>query len=295
MDEAEVGAVPRGFMARFSRGRDYHHALGERLARFTSDMQTKFARQVEVHSFADTGPIVDRSVALRAGLGSRGKNTCVYAGEYGSWVVLGEVLVDVELEADSSSPSDLCGECTECMKACPTGAICAPYTVDVKRCLSKVTQSGGAIPVDLREKMGVRIYGCDTCQCACPQNRNAKPGNVESLRPSSGLGNNPELIPLLNMTKAEFDVRVGPTTASWIRRSRFRRNVAVALGNIGDPSAVPTLVEALNDMNPIIRGHAAWSLGKIGTPQARISLEKALAVEMDDGARVEIQNALGTE
>lgn len=284
--------APRGWMARFSQGLDYHAVLQERLNALACRVEAEVGRRVEVRSFADTGPIVDRSAAIRAGTGSRGKNTCLYVGDYGSWVVLGELLADLELEPDEHAPLDICGECDECMKACPTGAICAPYTVDVRICLSHITQSKGFIPHWLREKMGTRIYGCDTCQEACPLNRNAGPGNIDAFRPSAGLGANPELLPLLKMGPSEFRERVGPTTAGWIRRARFRRNVAVALGNVGDPIAVPALIEALSDEDPTIRGHIAWALGRIGTPAGHDALKSALGKETDDQVTSEIAQAL---
>ncbi len=285
-------AVPQGWIARFARGLDYHHALQERLLALAGRIEAEVGHHVEIRSFADTGPLVDRSAAIRAGLGSRGKNTCVYVDEYGSWVVLGELLTDLELEPDQPAPLDMCGECDECMKACPTGAICAPYTVDVRICLSHVTQSKGFVPHWLREKMGTRIYGCDTCQSACPLNRDARPGDIESLRPSAGLGTHPELLPLLNIGPSDFKRIVGPTTAGWIRRTRFRRNVAIALGNIGDPVAVPELIEALADEEPLVRGHAAWALGRIGTPPAIHALENALTRETDESVTAEIAQAL---
>jgi len=281
---------PGGWMARFSRGLDYHQVLQERMFVLAGDIQARLGHHVEIRSFADTGPIADRSAAIRSGLGSRGKNTCVYVGDYKSWIVLGELLTDIELEPDDPAPLDVCGECDECMKACPTGAICEPYVVDVKICLSQVTQSKGFIPHGLREKMGTRIYGCDTCQSACPLNRDATPGNIEDFRPYKGLGANAELLPLINITPQEFEARVKPTTAGWIRRTRFRRNVAVALGNTGDPIAVPELVQALSDPEAVIRGHVAWALGKIGG--ARQALESALARETDPQAADEIRIGL---
>lgn len=291
-DTTDQPGEPRGLMSRFSRGLDYHQVIQERLFALAGDIQRKLGRHAEIRSYADTGPLADRSVAIRAGVGSRGKNTCVYAGEYKSWVVLGELLTDIELEPDPPAPLDICGECDLCMKACPTSAICAPYTVDVRICLSQVTQRAGFIPHWLREKMGTRIYGCDTCQSACPLNKDAKPGTVEEFRPSQGLGAHPELLPLLNMTPAGFKERVGPTTAGWIRRTRFRRNVAVALGNTRDPAGVPGLVEALSDPEPVIRGHAAWALGRIGIPDARSALESALSEEADEQVIEEIRSTL---
>lgn len=293
-DESETSDrsdSPRGWLARFARGIDYHTVLQERLAVLAERIQEEVGGHAEIRSYADTGPIADRSAAIRAGIGSRGKNTCVYVGEYKSWVVLGELLTDIELEPDPPAPLDVCGECDECMKACPTGAICAPYTVDVRICLSRVTQSKGYIPPWLREKMGTRIYGCDTCQSACPLNRVARPADIEQFRSSSGLGAHPELLPLLNIGPSEFKNRVGPTTTGWIRRTRFRRNVAIALGNIGDPMAVPALIEALADPDPVIRGHSAWALGRIGTVEARHGLETALLRESDGGVIHEIAQA----
>jgi epoxyqueuosine reductase len=215
----------------------------------------------------------------------------VYVGEYKSWVVLGELLTDLELDPDPPAPLDICGECDECMNACPTGATCEPYVVDVKICLSHITQSKGFIPHRLREKLGARIYGCDACQSACPLNKDARPGNIDDFRPYKGLGANPELLPLINISPEEFEARARPTTAGWIRRTRFRRNVAVALGNCGDPAAVPHLVEALSDPKPVIRGHAAWALGRIGS--ARRELDSALARETDPQAAEEIRMAIG--
>lgn len=302
---------PRGQMAHFSQGLDYHQLLQERMFVLAGDIRAKLGGYAEIRSFADTGPIADRSAAIRAGLGSRGKNTCVYVTgrgynplpnkemlgrglnplPYGSWVVLGELLTDLELDPDPPAPLDICGECDECMKACPTGAICEPYVVDVKICLSHVTQSKGFIPHWLREKLGTRIYGCDTCQSACPLNTpGADRGNIEEFRPYKGLGANPQLLPLANISSQEFEARVKPTTAGWIRRTCFRRNVAVALGNVGDPVAVPYLLEALSDPEPIIRGHAAWALGRIGG--ARQMLDAALARETDPQAADEIRMAL---
>ncbi|MCX6374763.1 MAG: tRNA epoxyqueuosine(34) reductase QueG, partial [Armatimonadetes bacterium] len=259
---------PHGMVAAFAQGLDYHGVVQERLSALAERIQAKVG-PAEIRSFADTGPISDRSAAISAGIGSRGKNTCVYVGEYGSWVVLGELLTDIELEPDEPSALDICGECDECMRACPTGAIVAPYTLDARICLSRVTQSKGIIPIPLREKLGTRIYGCDTCQSACPLNRCAKPGNLDEFRPSAGLGEAPELLPLLNLSPKDFEERVAPTTAGWIGRARFRRNVAIALGNIRDPAAVPELTKALSDPEPIIRAHAAWSLGRIRRPDAR--------------------------
>lgn len=283
---------PKRWLAGFARGIDYHAVLQKRLSTLGERIRAECPGRVEIRSYADTGPIADRSVAIRAGLGSRGKNTCVYVGEYKSWVVLAELLTDIELHPDAPAPLDVCGECQECMKACPTGAICSPYTVDMRICLSQVTQSKGFIPHWLREKMGTRIYGCDICQSACPLNRDAKPGNVEAFRASAGLGVHPELLPLLNIGPPEFTKLVGPTTAGWVGRTRFRRNAAIALGNLADPIALSELEISLTDPSPIIRGHSAWAIGRIGNGRAKRLLESALSSETDISVLAEIRLAL---
>lgn len=284
--------TPRGFVARFARGLDYHLVMRKRLASLGEAIRSKVGLNVEIGSLIDTGPILDRSVAIRAGVGSRGKNTCIYVGEYKSWVVLGELVTNLDLLPDEPNLRDICGECDACVKACPTGAIRAPYAVNVQICLSYITQMKGIIPPSFREKLGNRIYGCDTCQSACPLNRNAKPGNVDEFLPSAGLSGSPELIPLLNITPHEFKMRIAPTTMGWIKRTRFRRNIAVALGNIGDPAAIPSLTQALHDPEPIIRAHAAWALGKIGNQSAKRTLESALGWEINEMVAAEIRSAL---
>lgn len=282
---------PRGWVARFARGLDYHKALEKRLSILTKNIRSKLGQTIQIMAFGDTGPMVDRSAAIRAGVGFRGKNTCVYVREYSSWVVLAELLTDLELEPDSEAELERCTQCNECIRACPTGALCAPYVLNVRLCLSHVTQTGGFIPRWLREKMGTRIYGCDTCQSACPLNREAKPGNVEEFLWKEGLEGSPELIPLLNISSQEFRERIAQTTAGWIRRTRFRRNVAIALGNAGHPAAIPALTEALQDPEPVIRGHAAWALGRLG---AQTPLESALIYETDIDVLNEIRAALNS-
>jgi epoxyqueuosine reductase len=285
-------SVPRGRVARFAWGLDYHRVLLERLSGLAESIGVRADGNVEIRCFADTPLLLDRPVAVRAGLGSYGKNACVYAGEYGSWVVLGELVTDIELDVDEPANEDICEDCEECMKACPTGAISAPYVIDRRVCLSQITQSKGFIPQQLREKMGTRIYGCDDCQSVCPLNRTARPGNIRELSPTEGIGESPELIPLLNISAEEFARIVKPTTAGWIGRTRFRRNVAVALGNTGDPAAEPALREALSDPEPIIRGHSSWALGRIGTPSARAYLEAAAGRETHEETSHEIRLAI---
>ena len=288
--EASPKSDSFGFFARFSYGIDYHTVLREKMSKFADRIRREIDNRVDIRSFADTGPFVDRSVAVRSGIGSFGKNCCVYTRDYGSWVVLGELITDLELQADPPS-REICGKCSKCMEACPMGAISAPYTVDAGICLSRITQSKGYIPQALRKAMGSRIYGCDTCQSACPVNKHAIPGNIESFRPLSWqVTENPA--EWLNISSTDFQQNVAPATAGWIRRQRFRRNVAVALGNMKDTTSVPQLIEAVSDPDPIIRSHSAWALGRIGGHRAGIALGKALVAELDSEVLSEIRYAL---
>ncbi|MHB0913827.1 MAG: tRNA epoxyqueuosine(34) reductase QueG [Armatimonadota bacterium] len=261
-----------GYFARFSLGRDYHAVLRERLA--------KLAERLPGEVYVDTNPMNERALAVRAGLGFRGENGCVYAGEYGSFVVLGELLTEVELEPSAPAEGG-CLRCGACVRACPTGALAAR---DPSRCLSRITQMKGPIPRELREALGCRVYGCDTCQSVCPLNAKARPGNLPEFA-----GESPHPLDLVNISPADFREKIAPTTAGWIRRTRLRRNAAVALGNVGNPRAIPSLTEALSDPEPLVRAHAAWALGCLS---ARSALETALSLETDEAVEAEIRAAL---
>lgn len=291
-DRIPCDGLLRGTLSRFAQGLDYHQAMRSRLSSLSDAIRVLVGSSVEITPVADTGPMVDRAVASRAGSGTVGKNSSIITEDYGSWVVLGELITSLELPPDTSARPDVCGDCDRCIKACPTGALCAPFTIDVKRCVSYLTQSKGLIPAEYRKAMGTNIYGCDACQNACPHNFRAKLGDIDHFRESSGLGSSPELLPLLNLTSSDFRTRVMPTTAGWIRRTRFRRNVAVALGNIGDPQAITPLAQVLSDPQEIMRAHAAWALWCIGGKQSRSYLEHALEVEDSSDVRREIQAAL---
>jgi epoxyqueuosine reductase len=237
--------------------------------------------------------VLDRAWAERAGLGWIGKNTNVILMPRGSWFFLGEILTDSELPPDPPAGNH-CGRCTRCIPACPTGAITAPYRLDARRCISYLTiEHRGPIPPALRPLIGTRIFGCDDCQEVCPWNRFATPtANPDfAERPEQ---QTPALIPLLSMDEREFRSRFEGTAVLRAKRAGFLRNVAVALGNLRDPRAVPALCRALGeDPDPVVRGHAAWALGRIGGEAARAALDTAAAGEPDPEARGEIEAARG--
>jgi epoxyqueuosine reductase len=277
-------------MARFSRGTDYHAVMQDMQNRLIDAIKTKLGVSAEFKAFADTGPISDRSAAIRSGLGSQGKNGCIYSSEYGSWIVLGELITSIELKADDPASADICGDCTLCIDSCPTAAISAPYTIDVRKCISQATQCKGFIPLDLRAKMGNSIYGCDICQNVCPLNIRAKAGNHQQFIPA----NQPkmDINHLMLLTVDDFRKYIKPMTAGWIRRQRIRRNAIVAAGNSGDDLYAEALASLLSDEAPVIRGHAAWSLGMLESRLSKPILEKALLRESDPQAKIEITAAL---
>jgi epoxyqueuosine reductase len=244
---------------------------------------------VEGRIYVDDGPVLDRAVAERAGLGWFGKNTCILTPGYGSWVFLGEVITGLELEADQPLKKS-CGLCLRCLEACPTGAIVAPYILDNRRCISFLTiENRGPIPRELRPLVGDWLFGCDICQEVCPVNRKASPAREPAFMGvrTSRL----ELVPLLRMGDGEFSERFRASPIRRAKRLGLQRNACVVLGNLGDPSAVPALARVLREGEPLLRAHAAWALGRLGG-RARRHLSEALKMEGEPAVREEIEAAL---
>lgn len=283
----DEGKGPKGRIARFAVGKDYHSAIGVRL----KELGEWLSEQVPGTKYiicVDNGPMIDRAAAREAGIGPYGKHASIITHKSGSWVALGEMVTDVELEYDDPAPMEECGGCEICMKACPSGAIVCPFVIDQTRCISHLTQMKGFIPRELRPLIGDRIYGCDICQESCPKNIGIPVKKDTEVFIPHVLS----LIPLLNITQEEFDRLIGPTAIYWIGRTRFRRNIAIAIGNSGNPSAVPELIKSLSDPDPIVRGHAAWALGQISGDNACRALQKALDTEIDESVIEEIEEAL---
>ncbi len=281
----------RGKIARYARGDDYHDLMKERLQALLLFIQDTANRPVEGRVYVDTGPVLEREFAIRAGLGWFGKHTNLIHKRIGSWLLIGEILLDIELQPDQPA-ADHCGTCTRCIEACPTDAIVAPYVVDARRCISYHTiEMKGAIPTEYRAAMGGRVFGCDDCQDVCPWNRRA-PVTRHAAFISRPWNEMPVLIEMLGLTPEEFRNRFRGSPIKRTKRRGLLRNTAVALGNTKDPEAVPALADSLGDDEPLVRGHAAWALGHIGGDQALVALEEARKTEKDPWVIEEITQAL---
>lgn len=282
---------PRGKIARYAWGDDYHDVIKERLRKFAARLPHIAGRPVSTRIFVDDGPMNDRAAAARAGIGWFGKNTNILTQSHGSWVFLAQVITDMPLEPDAPLKKT-CGQCSLCIPACPTGAIVAPYVIDNKRCISYLTiELRGAIPRELRPLVGDWVFGCDICQDVCPVNRKA----IGSLEPAFRQRHDfaaPALIPLLELDQAAFSKRFRRSPIKRTKRVGLQRNVCVALGNIGDPAAIPTLAKTLNHDSSLVRRHAAWALGRIGGRQAADALSAALKEEPCHDVVEEIRLAL---
>lgn len=282
----------KGWISRYAWGDDYHDLMKERLELLLEKTREICPGPVEGKAFVDSGPVLERDIAGVAGIGWIGKNTHLISPQRGSWFFLGELFLSVELAYDRAI-KDRCGKCDLCLKACPTGAFVGPYVLDARRCISYLTiELKGAIPRHLRPLVGNHIFGCDICQEVCPYNVKAMPTAEEAFAAREGLYA-PELIPLLSLSETDFRVRFRGGPVLRAKRRGFLRNVAVALGNLKNCEAVPALVQALQDEEPLVRSHVAWALGQIGTPESIEALRKRLEIEPDTEVREEIEEALG--
>jgi epoxyqueuosine reductase len=253
--------IRRGLVARYARFDDYHDVLEEKLKALTA-----FVNQLGANTrslwYADTGPILERDFAQRAGLGFVGKHTNLISRKLGNWIFLAEILTSLELEPDAPE-TNRCGTCTRCIAACPTNAITAPFTLDARKCISYLTiELKGAIPVELRPLIGNRIFGCDDCLAVCPWNRFARDGKMMKSHLHAEV-TTPDLIELLSLDDAQFKSRFAGSPMLRTKRRGLLRNVCVALGNVGDASALPALEKAALDKEPLIAEHARWAMEQI--------------------------------
>ena len=262
------GTQSSGPIARYARGDDYHDVMIRKLEMLHDWISAKAGRPVAGKAYVDTGPILERDLARRAGLGWFGKNTNLVNPKLGSFFFIGALLVDFELDADEPFETDRCGTCTRCLDACPTDAFVAPRVLDATRCISYLTiEAKGEIPVELRAPVGELIYGCDICQDVCPWNhRFSKDLTEGALQPRERLASTDARAlarELLTMNDEQFRETFRGSPMKRAKRRGLARNAAVVLGNTGDESDTSLLVQALDHDEPLVREHAEWALDRI--------------------------------
>src|SRR3989441_9664456 len=283
---------PRGRIAAYALGRDYHDVLLERMQPLITMLRE---RGPVAKTYVDHGWMLDRAAAARAGLGWLGKNTNLLIPGVGSYVLLAEIVTSAELEPDLPLKKT-CGSCDACMRVCPTGALIEPGVLATRRCISFWTiEHRGVIPLEIRPLIGDWIFGCDLCQEVCPVNvspRAATPDAqaLEAFGPT--IDARPRLEELLALDEDSFRARFASSAVWRTRRSGLLRNVCIALGNVADRDSVPALAIALGDAESLVRGHAAWALGRLGGMAARAHLAQALRRETDAWVRDECAQAL---
>ncbi len=280
-----------GRVSNYAWSQDYHRRVRDVLAQVAAMLDAS-AGECATRIVCDTMPFAERTFAARAGLGWIGKHTNLIAPKFGSFVFLGEIVTTLQLEADAPLTKS-CGSCARCVDVCPTGALRGDATIDARLCISDLTQRTDAVPAELRPLVGTWIWGCDLCQEACPPTRLAGFTGDDAFAPRSDDQAHPNLPALLRLRSSTFKRRFRGTAMGWRGAAVLRRNAAVALGNALDRSAVPALAESLAaDPHPLVRGHAAWALGRIGSPRALAALRERQPAESDDGVRRAIGAAL---
>ena len=249
----------KGRLSKSSWGIDYHKMLNTKMESLVREISK--IKDFEYKFFIDTGPLIDRALAKRSGIGYIGKNCSIINDEYGSFLFLGYMLTNLELSPDSRI-EEKCGDCRLCIKACPTGALEEPYKLNPKKCISYLTQTKENIPIELRGKMGIKIYGCDTCQSVCPKNKGIINSNHEEFIPEITKGYM-DLEELLYISNRQFKNKYGHMAGSWRGKTIFKRNAIIALGNRKEIRNIELLIQQLKDPNPMIRDYASWAIIKI--------------------------------
>lgn len=252
-----------GQIAAYAWGDDYHLVIPERLQALVDFIEKQVGHSVPNRWYTDTGPILERDLAQHAGLGWIGKNTCLINPHHGSYFLLAEILLGIELEPDPPFQTDQCGTCTRCIEACPTQCILPDRTIDARRCISYLTiELKKDIPTDLRSFIGNWIFGCDVCQMVCPWNRFAASDGDPALAPREDIPR-PNLIHELELISEEFNRKFKNNPIKRAKHKGYLRNIAIALGNSKDAAAVPALKKVLNHPEPMVREHANWALKQI--------------------------------
>ncbi|MGB9779682.1 tRNA epoxyqueuosine(34) reductase QueG [Caldanaerobacter sp.] len=279
-----------GIISKSSWGRDYHLILREKMRNLCEFLKSE-CPEANMVSLVDNNPLLERAIAYHAGIGWFGKNGLIINEEYGSYLFLGEILINKYFEPDTPQESK-CGDCDLCIKACPTKAIEKPYLVNANKCLSFITVKKGKIEEELSKKLGRRIYGCDTCQEVCPFNKRAKKVKREEFLPTNLLPRY-SLLRILNMTNKEFREIFGPTASSWRGKNVIIRNAIIACVNLQNRDCVEHIKKHLKSESPLLRGYSAWALSYLEEEDKALEeIRKALKDEKDDFAAKMMEEAL---
>ena len=286
-------------IASYAQIEDYHTFLVPLLEKVTSFIEALSGEAINAKIFTDAGPILEREVACTAGLGWIGKNSCLINPRFGSYFFLAEILLDIQLrkEEETSFPlPDRCGNCRRCIDSCPTHCIKENRTIDARNCIAYLTiENRGKIPFELRESIGMNLFGCDVCQQVCPWNQklpliNHPPGCVDSFPMIMDIVNNSSIL-----DEREFNQKFASSPISRAKRRGFYRNLAVVLGNLHNKATIPLLKQLMADTDSLVRQHAAWALGRFSSQHAEEILQAALAIEQDQIVIKEIRQALETK
>ncbi|MDR6291330.1 MULTISPECIES: tRNA epoxyqueuosine(34) reductase QueG [Inquilinus] len=274
----------RGAISVYAQGRDYHDVVKKKLKALGGWIHRSFNTELKV--FVDTAPVMEKPLAMQAGIGWQGKHTNLVSRDYGSWLFLGEIYLAIELPPDAPE-RDHCGSCRACLDSCPTAAFPTPYRLDARRCISYLTiEHKGPIPHELRPLIGNRIYGCDDCLAVCPWNKFAEMGREAALAPRPEL-NGPALASLLGFDDAGFRAAFAGSPIKRIGRDRFLRNVLVAVGNSGDAALAPLVEPLLDDAAATVRGAAVWALSRLLGPAGLRRLASARSADPEAEVREE--------
>ncbi len=287
----ELSDAIKGWISRYAWGDDYHDTVKEKLQVLMEYISSASSEEVLNKIYVDTGPVLERMYGKYAGVGWVGKNTCLINQEIGSWIFVGEIITDIELEYDIPV-ADRCGTCTKCIDACPTDAIIEPYVLDSRQCISYLTiELKNKIPSELRDGIQNNIYGCDICQDVCPWNKRASISESKHFRPREGLYN-PDLSSLSALSPDDFRELFKGSPIKRTKRRGLLRNIMVAMGNSGDKDFIPDIKKCLKDEEPLVRAHAVWALWKLEGEESRQVLFNHKSVEDDDMVNHEIDSIL---
>ncbi len=257
-DREEFSIYPRGNLSKVSFGEDYHQVVMDRVKDLVRLMEEKL--DFTYKAFVDTGPLIDRELAYLSGIGYYGKNCSIINEDYGSFIAIGYIVTDLEIENDQALNLD-CGTCSLCLDACPTKALEGEYRLNPKKCISYLTQVKD-VAEELRDKMGVKVYGCDTCQLVCPKNIGVKKSQEPRFKPIKTKGYI-DILELLTMTNKEFKEKYGTMSGSWRGKNILKRNSIIALRNLGDRDFIGLIEEETKSKSPLVKEYASWALKEL--------------------------------